>query len=222
MRIDLILLGFIALAPVGVILVLSEYLWRKKIVKGERARKFIHILAGIHMAFWAHYVPADGIVILGGIALTILLYSRQSRLFTAIYQVKRRTYGEILFAVALIVTAVLAKEPWVFTISILLLSLADGGAAVVGRFWGINNQYFVFGKPALRKSIAGTSAFIVFAYVCIFAGWILGGEDALRTGPVIAFVLLPLGSAVLENTMPYGLDNVVTPIFATLLLNSLI
>lgn len=222
MRLDLIITAVIALLPVGFILVMSEYLWRKKVVKGERARKFIHILAGIHIAFWSHYVPIDGIVILGGIALTILLYSRQSKLFTAIYQVKRRTYGEILFAVAIIISAVLAQEPWVFTVAILLLALADGGAAVVGRFWGMRNQYFVFGSPSLRKSVAGTLAYIVFAYACIAAGWFVGGSKAIESNFVISLVVLPLIAALLENITPYGFDNIAIPIFASLLLNSLI
>ncbi len=87
----------LALIPVGIILILSELLWQKKIIIGERARKFIHILAGTWMAFWPLYLPFDGIFILGCIALTLLVYSRITKLFHAIYSVKRKTYGDIFF-----------------------------------------------------------------------------------------------------------------------------
>lgn len=213
---------FIGLFPVLLILLVSEYLWRKKIVKGERARKFIHILAGIWMAFWPHYLPLDGIFILGCIAIVALVYSRITRMFHAIYAVKRRTYGDILFAAAIAFCAYFAKEPWVFTVSILLLSLADGGAAVIGRFLGINNQYFVFKWPVLRKSVAGTVSYVIFAYISILIGWAIGGEEAISNNMVAAFVVLPFTATLLENVSPYGMDNLVTPMFATLFLNAMI
>lgn len=212
----------LALAPVGIVLILSEYLWRKKIIKGEKARKFIHILAGCWMAFWPLYLPFDGIFVLGCVALTLLIYSRITRLFHAIYAVDRKTYGDLLFAVAIIVTAYFAKADWVFTVSILFLALADGGAALFGKSWGINNQYFVFGRNALKKSVIGTISFIVLAYISIAAGWLMGGSEFMKDSIIIAFILLPILATLFENIMPYGFDNLVTPLVATYLLNSLI
>lgn len=212
----------LALVPIGVILILSELLWQKKIIIGERARKFIHILAGTWMAFWPLYLPFDGIFVLGCIALTLLVYSRITNLFHAIYSVKRKTYGDIFFAVGIIVCAYLGKESWIFTTSILLLALADGGAAVVGRYYGLKNQYLVFRNKNLKKSIAGTIAFLIFSYISISIGWLLGGNDVIADNLLTVLVILPLASATLENTMPYGLDNLTTPLFATILLNSLL
>lgn len=212
----------VALVPVGIILLLSEYLWRKQIIKGERARKFIHILAGIWIAFWPFYLPFDGIFILGCVSLTLLLYSRSNHLFQAIYAVKRRTYGEIFYALTIIICSYFGTEPWIFTIALLLLALADGGAAVVGRFAGIRNQYLLFGNKNLRKSIAGTFAFLIFAYISVGIGWLIGGGDVMKENLVIGFLVLPLGATLLENISPYGLDNLFTPLFATILLNSLV
>jgi dolichol kinase len=212
----------LAIIPISVVLLLSEYLWRREFVKGERARKFIHILAGIWMAFWPFYLPFDGIFILGCMAFTLLLYSRFTNLFHAIYAVKRKTYGELFYALAIIMCAYYGQEPWIFTVSILLLALADGGAAVVGRFMGVSNQYFVFGWSTLRKSVAGTIAFIGFAYLCIFVGWLIGGRDIIENNLLASLVVLPIGSTLIENITPYGLDNFFTPIIATIVLNSLL
>jgi len=210
-----------ATLPVGIVLFSSEYMWRKKLLKGERARKYIHILAGIWMAFWPFYIPFDGIFMLGAMAFTLLLYSRLTNLLHAIYAVKRKTYGELFFALAIIVSAYLAREPWVFTVSILFLALADGGAAVVGRFWGLKNQYLVFGNKNLTKSVTGTAAFVGLAYVSVGIGLVLGGSDVF-SGNVAYFVLLPLVMAAIENVSPYGLDNFATPLLATIVFNSLL
>ncbi len=211
----------LAVVPVALILVISEYLWRKKIAKGERARKFIHILSGVWMAFWPLYLPYEGIFILGTAALSLLIYSRITNLFHAIYAVKRKTYGDVLFAVAIMVCAYLAKADWIFTTSILFMALADGGAAVAGRLWGVSNQYFVLGYKALKKSVAGTMAFIVLAYVAIACGWILGGEEIIRSNTIVVLITLPIVATLLENFAPYGLDNLLSPVFVTILLNSL-
>jgi len=211
-----------ATVPIGIILLVSEYMWRKKIVRGERARKFIHILTGVWIAFWPFYIPFDGIFILGCMALAFLLYSRYSHVFAAIYSVKRRTYGEIFYAVAIIFCSYYGQEPWIFTVSILLLALADGGAAVAGKLWGINSTYFVFGSQALQKSTTGTLAYIALAYVSIAVGWLLGGSFVLSEHMIVAFIALPFGATILENISPYGLDNLITPLFATILLNSLL
>jgi dolichol kinase len=217
-----VLLILFAIVPVGFTLITSEYLWRKKIIKGERARKFIHVLAGTWMAFWPHYLTFRMIAALGAVIIAVLIYSRITRLFHAIYAVKRRTYGDILYGVAIVLCALIALEPWIFTTAILYVAVADGGAAVAGRFYGIKNTYYVFGLKNLRKSIAGTGAFIVLAYASLLVGYFVGGKDALDSSFVLAFTLLPLGAAILENTTPYGLDNMITPLFVTLLLNTLV
>jgi dolichol kinase len=212
----------LAVLPIGIVLLLSEYLWRKKLIKGERARKFIHILAGIWMAFWPFYLPFDGIFILGCVALTFLLYSRYTQLFGAIYAVKRRTYGELFYALTLIICSYYGQEPWIFTVSLLLLALADGGAAVIGKNLGTNNEYKVFGKNNLKKSMAGTIAFVFFAYITIFVGALVGGDEVIFSNIVMTLLVLPIVATILENISPYGSDNLFTPVFATVLLNSLL
>lgn len=212
----------LALAPVGLILVASEILWRKNLIKGEKARKFIHILAGCWIAFWPLYLPFDGIFILGCVALTLLIYSRFTSLFHAIYAVKRKTYGDLLFALAIIVCAYYAQADWIFILSILLLALADGGAAIVGRFWGSKNTYYVFGSKSLKKSINGTATFVLLAYVSIAVGLYFGGNEFLADNPIRFLVVVPLVATIAENTMPFGFDNFFTPLSATLILNGLV
>jgi phytol kinase len=208
-----------ALGPIGVVLILSEILWRKKLIKGERARKFIHVLAGSWMAFWPFYLPFDGIFILGCAALTLLIYSRITTLFHAIYAVKRKGYGDIIYAVSIIICALLAKEDWVFTIAILLLALADGAAAVVGRLWAKKN-YHVFNYKSLKKSYLGTFAFVVFSYLAVAVGYFVGGSDVINDNPVLFFVYVPFIATLLENITPAGVDNLTIPVVVTLIIST--
>ncbi len=211
----------IALAPVGIILFLSEVLWRKKIIKGEIARKFIHILAGVWIAFWPHYLPFDGIFVLGCVALTLIIYSRFTTLLHAIYAVKRKTYGDIFYALAIISTSLLAGEPWVFTVAILYLSVADGAAALFGSAWGKTNAYKVFNYNNLQKSAIGTLAFFLLAVACSYMGWLSGGSEVIRNNALLVFVILPLVATLIENFSPYGVDNIITPLVVVFLLNRL-
>lgn len=213
---------FIAIIPVFAVLLSSELLWRRKIISGERGRKFIHILAGVWIAFWPLYLPLDGITLLGISALTLLVYSRITQLFHAIYEVKRRTYGDILFAVALIACSLFARAPWIFTISILFMAVSDGGAAVIGRYWGRRSEYLVFGNRNLRKSILGTLGYVILSYGVLFAGALLLESNLLLEFSIVAWIVLPIGATIIENITPYGIDNLAVPIYATLLLNSLL
>lgn len=212
----------LAVAPIAIILVASEILWRAKKLKGEKARKFVHILAGIWFAFWPVYLPMDGIFILGFFAFVLLVYSRFTRLFHAIYAVKRRTYGDLLYAVSIIICALLTQEAWIFTVSVLLMSFADGMAAVIGRYWGEGNRYFVFGFKELQKSYVGTITYILCCLLIVFIGSFIGGGDVISDNILIAFVALPLFCTVIENISPYGFDNLFIPIMSTVLLNGLV
>jgi len=199
----------------------SEYLWRAKALKGERARKFVHILAGVWMAFWPFYLSFDAIFVLGVLALTLLAYSRLTNLFHAIYAIKRKTYGDLLFACAVVLCAYIGREPWIYTTSILFMAMADGGAALAGKMWGKKNEYLVFGSSQLSKSVAGTAAFIALAYMSVIVGVMLGGREILSDNYTV-FALLPFVMAAVENVSPYGLDNLATPLGVTIMLNSLL
>lgn len=211
----------IVLLPIAVILVASELLWRQKKLFGERARKFVHILAGVWIAFWPQYIPLDGIFVLGCMMLAFILVTRHSKPFHAMYDIKRKSYGDIYYAAALIICAYSAREAWIFTTAILFLALADGGAALAGKAWGKTNQYFVFSKKYLRKSVVGTIAYFMFAMLSVGVGSSVGNAEFSHAQMLIYFFLLPVLMAVVENVSPYGLDNVLTPLLVVAALNAL-
>ena len=208
----------LALLPLGIILLVSELLWRGKIISGERGRKFVHILSGVYMAFWPLFLPLDGIAILGLMAFVFLTYSRISPIFHAMHVTDRKTYGELFFALAITVCAIFARQPWIYTTAVLFLAIADGGAALAGKLWGKSNTYFVFGFKNLKKSIAGTLAYVMLAYLCLLVG--LQYSDGQQIPNYI--YLLPFIAACVENISPYGSDDFVAPLVVVFVLNSVI
>ena len=150
-----------------------------------------------------------------------MIYSRFSPIFHAVYGVKRKTYGELFFALAIIFCSLIATEAWIFTTAILFLSIADGGAAIAGRLWGKKTHYRVWNMSSLQKSVIGTSAFFLLSFVCIAVGYATGGAEIMRTYPIIIFVIIPITTTILENLSPYGADNLLTPLYVALILVNL-
>jgi phytol kinase len=144
--------------------------------------------------------------------LVVVLLSQRYNIFKAINDVKRKTWGDVLYALGIGLTATLTRDPWIFAVAILFMSLSDGMAGLVGVHYGKKSQYTVFGN---KKSIAGTLAFIL----CSFA--ILIGIQTVHTLEIspLMFVILPFMAAALENLGSLGSDNILIPVLVVLALS---
>lgn len=206
----------LSVLAVFVLLVLSEWLWRSKRLRGELGRKFIHITVGSFVAFWPFYMSFHYIELLSIAFLIVVLGSRYFNVFKAIHAIDRRSWGDMLFAVGVGLSAALTQSPWIFAAAILHLSLADGLAAVIGTHFGKDNQYTVLGHT---KSWAGTATFFILS-VCIL---ILATGLGTTTGQVnfMLLVWLPAAATVVENFGAFGLDNVLVPLLIVAALSPL-
>jgi len=208
--IDLLL----ATLPIFAMLLIVELIWRSGRLHAEYSRKVIHILTGSYVAFWPYFIERKQILLLVAALFLTILLSRSLQLFRSIHQVKRTTFGDLLFPLALAVAALVAESDIIFTAVVLHMSLADGLAAVIGTRWGKGNAYSVFGGI---KSVVGTLTFIVVSGGIVLT--VLAGSNQ----PLLpAVVLIPLGAAVLENIGAYGLDNVFVTGFVLIVLNAML
>ncbi len=207
------MLAFAAVFVVFLILVFAEYLSRYKGVHSELTRKIVHILVGVFVAFWPFFLSWRTIQLLSVGFLLVVVGSIKLNIFASIHAVKRKANGEVLFAIAIGLLALIATHPWVFTTGMLFLSVADGLAAVAGLAWGENSQYKVFGHT---KSLVGTLTFFfvsVIIMIC-FAGF---GHLAYSATMI---VWLPALAAIAENFAVNGTDNLVIPLLVGLVLTS--
>ena len=77
------------LAGVALILIIAEILWRKKILRGEYQRKFVHILAGTFIAFWPWIITFRQIQIISLLMLGAILLVQHYKLLHFTSEPKR-------------------------------------------------------------------------------------------------------------------------------------
>jgi len=207
------MLALLAVFVVFLILIFAEYLSRYKGVHSELTRKIVHILVGVFVASWPFFLSWRTIQFLSLAFLTVLLVSIKLDIFGSIHAVKRKAHGEVLFALVIGILALIATHAWIFTAAMLILSIADGLAAVVGLAWGENSQYKVFGHT---KSLVGTLTFFFTAMaimICYAAFSHLGYSST-------TLLWLPVMAAGLENVAVNGTDNIFIPLLVALVLTS--
>lgn len=197
----------LAVLPVFALLVLTEVLWRRNSLRGESARKLIHIIVGSYVAFWPFMISFDAIQAISAAFLLVIALSLKFGIFKAIHGVARRTWGEVLFAVGIGLIAVLTDEPWVFAACILHMSVADGFAALAGKRWGGEMRYKIDGH---EKSVVGTVVF----WLCslLITALAVANIPDLQANMFVYLLWLPIATSVTENIGIGGTDNVLVPL----------
>jgi phytol kinase len=103
-----------------------------------------------------------------------------------------------------------------YAIPLLLLTLADASAALIGLKWG-RNYYTVLGGV---KSVEGTLSFFIVALICSGSMLLATSEFPIWRAMFVA-VVLSLAIATLEAICAHGIDNFAVPVAAYLLLEAL-
>jgi phytol kinase len=186
------------------LLMLSELWWRTRRPNDEFSRKFIHIVVGSLVAFAPFYLSWTQIVVLSGGFIAVVAVSKYLNVFQSIHAVERPTWGEIFFALAVGALAFVTHQPWIYTIALLHMSLADGLAAVVGVTWGRRTRYQVLGHP---KSLAGSLTFFVVStgLLCLYSSQVM----TLGPGLIVGIAMVTTG---IENIGIAGSDNLLVPL----------
>ncbi len=205
-----------AISVVFGLLIFSEWLWRHKKLRGEEARKFVHLTVGTFVAFWPYFMSFRAIQIISLGFLAVVLISQRYNVFKSIHGVGRTTWGEALFAIGVGLAATLTTSKGIFTAAILHLSIADGLAAIVGGHFGKDNTYHI-GKQS--KSMAGTLAFWVASLAIVSLTVTL--DPTLTSAAIPLLIWLPLAATLTENIGIWGIDNVLVPLLIIAALSSL-
>lgn len=197
----------VTVLPVLLLLLITEYLWRSNSLRGESARKLIHIIVGSYVAFWPFIIGFEAVQFISAAFLLVIALSLKFRIFKAIHGVGRRTWGEVLFAVGIGLIAVLTDDPWIYATCILHMSLADGFAALAGMRWGKNNSYKIDGHT---KSLVGTTVFWLCSFIITAIG--IANVPELQDNAATYLIWLPIATSATENIGVNGADNVLVPL----------
>jgi phytol kinase len=182
----------------------------------EVLRKSLHITMGLTTLSFPWLFQSKWPVILVIALCTLAFIALHAgmpllrRLRQALSRVKRASVGEFCFVAATAMLFLLAsKDPVLYCIPMLLLTLADAAAALVGTAFGRHR----FATMWDYKSIEGSAAFFVTAFVCIAVplAWF---TPATAAEAIAVAALIALATTVLEAAIGGGVDNLLVPLGA--------
>jgi phytol kinase len=186
------------------------------LLQPEVIRKGLHIGMGLTtLSFPWLFDTAWPVVLVAGASSAAFLAFRARfvvfrRLAHAMQGIKRVSVGEYCFVAATcIVFALSSDDPVLYCIPMLLLTLADSAAALVGTTWG-RHRYLTFGD---YKTLEGSAAFFVVAFLCIAVplAWF---TPASNPESIAVAALIAVAVTVLEAAVGGGFDNLLVPLGA--------
>lgn len=187
----------------------------------ELARKLLHVGMGlVTLTFPLMFRTAWPVIALAALAVAAMLALRhwaplRARLGGVVHDVDRESRGEIYFPLGVAAVFTLAAGvPILYVVPVMLLTLADATAALVGVRYGTLKVETVDG---MVKSVEGSLAFFVVAFLCTHLTLLLtthvGRVETLLIGLEIGFLVM-----LVELVAWRGLDNLFIPLFSFALL----
>jgi len=225
----------------GSVILLAAVLWgvsrlaRVAQLDPEIGRKLVHISLGLYCLTFP-YVFSAAWEVFATCALAVLVFllargAMRQNLGGGLHAVKRTSYGELLFAVAVALLFWLKDGhfvsvsmhhkaqigPVLYVLPILILTLCDAASAIVGSRYGKR----VFQIEEGSKSIEGVVVFAVTAWLLSLIMILLMTDIGRGEAVLLAFIAAAFG-ALLEAASWRGLDNLFIPLGLYFLLANLL
>lgn len=198
-------------------------LWqqRRPPPSAELVRKVAHMSTGVIAAafpwlfqsIWPGItLCAIGLLAMVGLRLVPALNRTLGRVTGS---VERKSWGELCFPVAVAAVWVMSGgDPVLFVIPVLLLTFGDAAAALVGAAFGRHK----FRTTEGHKSAEGSLAFLVVSTAATFSTLIALTPDLDIAKAILVASLLACLLTVFEAIAWRGLDNLLLPVMAFVLL----
>ena len=204
------------------LLALAEFLrsWAQWSV--EWTRKLVHFGGGLVCLGFPYFIQSQWVVLALAISLgAIFLVSRQLRLLSSVHCIQRQSHGVEYYPLVIYLLFLLAADqPWIYMICVLVLSVSDAVAALVGTRFG-RIRYRVEEET---KSVEGSLAFFAATFVVVLVPLILLRPqfDSLHVPYwhyVLAANLIGLLVTCFEAVSGRGRDNLFIPLGTYLVLS---
>lgn len=184
----------------------------------EVTRKLVHVATGsLALTFPLLFSNPLPVLVLFGIAIPLMFAIRLGALGgvgNVLHAVQRQSYGEIYLALAVAITFLRAEEqPVLYVLPILVITLSDTAAALIGTAYG-RQRFQVEGGA---KSVEGVVVFFFITWLASLIVLVLM-SNAAPINMVLISMLLAAFCALVEVDSWRGLDNLFVPIGAFLLL----
>lgn len=206
-------IALVAVAACSMLLILDGY---RRLAKPdpEWLRKLAHVGTGalsltlpwIFHARWPVFVICGGSALLLTGVRTSQLLSR--RMGGVLHSVDRDTHGDLYFPVSVaILYAVSHGDKILFSVPLLVLTLADTVAALAGVHYGKHE----FAATGAHKSMEGSVAFFTVAFLSVHIPVLLWTQVSREQSLLIAGTM-GLLVMLLEAISWHGVDNILVPL----------
>lgn len=178
----------------------------------EAQRKLVHVEVGVHAMLLPLVLDRASFLVFAVLALGALMALRSQRLRkgagAAVHSVERRSWGALLFLVAVAVLFVRAPgDPALYLLPIAVLTLSDAAAAVIGTEYGRRR----FGSGDRVKSVEGTVVFFVVTWM-VAVTILVGLTEMPRVNTLLLATTIAAFAALVEAQSWHGLDNLFVPL----------
>ena len=223
---DIITAGFY-LGVIVIIVLVVQILYHYRLVAGEHSRKLTHILIALWMSVWMFYLAPIQIVYLGVCLILGIFIAQRFHMLSSIFDINRPTYGEPMFVMGVILTAIFFQHPAVYALAVINLGVADGFAAIIGTRYGGSDKSWLTRKLSVLGSTKTMIGMFTVIAVTIISGLIFHILAVSYYRPDIIFTIVHIVStsviiAGLEFIGTKGIDNLAIPLATGLLYSSLI
>lgn len=190
-------------------------------VSSELRRKALHLGTGLAalsfpMFLTGPWMVAAALTLVAGWMLAVRVIPFLSTRFGCVlHDTGRKSYGELYFAFAVAGLLLLSRDnPVFYAVPLLILTLADAAAAVVGRAFPVGK----LGGLGKGKTIAGSATFAACAYLVTSS--FLASYTTLAFPEMLAVALsMALLTCLVEAISSRGFDNIAVPAVAWLVLH---
>ena len=212
------------LVALGALMLAVRAAQRRLGMNPELARKTVHMGMGlVCLSFPWLFRSALPVWILAAIAVlglgaVRLLPALKDNFGKVLGGVQRRSWGEILFPLSVAFIFWLTRgDALLFCVPVLILSLADAVAALIGRRYGLSRYETDDGW----KSIEGSTAFFMAAFLSTHVPLLLFSDPGRLESLLIA-AALGLILVLIEAIAWHGLDNLFIPVVSYVCLTQMI
>ena len=178
-----------------VALLIIKLIEKKTNINGELKRKLFHMTMGLVVLTFPYiFHNRISVIIIGIVSILMFIIMKHTSLKksigTILYSVDRQSWGEIFFAISVVLIFYWSKgEKITYSIPILILTFADSTAALIGKKYGKKSLSMLNED---KKSIEGSFMFFIVAFMLTLVPLLLytnvGREETLLISAIVGFV----------------------------------
>ncbi len=202
--------------PVAVLFTVAEVLYRTGRVEVEYTRKLTHLGSGVVVLSMPWVVSTHWSVLALSIGfVAVLVLTKWLGWLPSVHAVSRKTSGAQYYPIAVYGTYLLSDgRPFFYMVPMMVMALADTGAAVVGRRHAIVRYRVVEDF----RSLGGSLTFFGLTFGVVIVGLSLVSHGHLPTVLIVALLTSMVATAV-EGISVRGIDNLLVPYATWLVLD---